>query len=170
MDDLRDISIRGRMAYLICSFEKLLQYYNCNIEEWRIVLEKLWMYTSIDYLDDWMYEFAEYLPDSILEDKMDDAEYITEDEFKYMYNVYSNSNADINAFLHIMFECGTCEIYSKLCENSPATIKKITEAINILRKNNITLVDVKLFGKYKYSMCNGWGEKFDGKNLSLFLN
>ena len=70
MEELKNISIRGRMAYLIRSFENVLLHYNCNKEEWRWLLEKLWSYTKIQYIDDWMYELAEYMPNSILEDTM----------------------------------------------------------------------------------------------------
>ena len=107
MEELKNISIRGRMAYLISSFENVLLHYNCNKEEWRWLLEKLWSYTKIQYIDDWMYELAEYMPNSILEDTMEDAEYITE-EFKYLHRLYSNSNQEIHLFLKIIFECGTC--------------------------------------------------------------
>ena len=75
MEELKNISIRGRMAYLISSFENVLLHYNCNKEEWRWLLEKLWSYTKIQYIDDWMYELAEYMPNSILEDTMEDAEW-----------------------------------------------------------------------------------------------
>lgn len=68
MDSLINISIRGRMAYGICLFERLLLHYKCEKQDWTGLLEKLWMYTSMEYLDDWMYEFSEWLPDSILED------------------------------------------------------------------------------------------------------
>ena len=61
MEELKNISIRGRMAYLISSFENVLLHYNCNKEEWRWLLEKLWSYTKIQYIDDWMYELAEYM-------------------------------------------------------------------------------------------------------------
>jgi len=169
MDHLKDISIRGRIAYLICSFERLLLHYNCNQEEWRIVLEKLWAYTSIECIDDWMYEVAEYMPNSILEDTMDDAEYITENEFKYLYDLYSKTIPNINSFLKIIFECGTCEIYSKLSNSSPSTLRKVDEAINILRVNAITLVEITPFEKYKYSECDGWGRCFNGNDLSIIL-
>ena len=53
MEELKNISIRGRMAYLISSFENVLLHYNCNKEEWRWLLEKLWSYTKIQYIDDW---------------------------------------------------------------------------------------------------------------------
>lgn len=170
MEILKNISIRGRMAYLICLFERLLLYYNYDKDEWRNILEKLWKYTSIELLDDWMYKIAEYMPNSILEDTMDDAEYITEDEFKHLNKVYGKTIQEVLLFLQIIFECGTCEIYSKLCDNSPNTIIKVEEGIHILKMNNIALVDIKNFEKYKYSECDGWGEQFDGKVLSIIVN
>ena len=135
MEELKNISIRGRMAYLISSFENVLLHYNCNKEEWRWLLEKLWSYTKIQYIDDWMYELAEY---------------ITE-EFKYLHRLYSNSNQEIHLFLKIIFECGTCELYSKLCDYSINTLKKIEQAVDIMKKNNVDLVDIKPFEKYSFN-------------------
>lgn len=56
--NFRQISVRGRMAYLLCIFENLLIYFKCDKEDWKWILEKLWQYTNIEYLDDWMYEIA----------------------------------------------------------------------------------------------------------------
>lgn len=169
MEVLKNISIRGRMAYLICLFENLLLYYNCNKEEWKWILEKLWSYTKVQYLDDWLYELAEYMPNSILEDTIEDAEYITEKEFKYLYKLYSNSNQEILLFLKIIFECGTCELYSKLYDYSSNTLKKIELAIDIMKKNNIDLVDIKLFERYSFNECDGWGNCFENTQLSKFI-
>ena len=62
MKDLKAISIKGRMAYVICLFERVLIHHNYNKQNWTKVFVKLWEYTSAEYLVDWMYEFAEYLP------------------------------------------------------------------------------------------------------------
>lgn len=169
MEVLKSISIRGRVAYLICLFEQLLLYHNCEKEKWINILQKLWSYTTVQYLDDWLYEFAEYLPNSVLEDTMEDAEYITEDEFNYLYHLYSKTSQDILLFLEIIFECGTCELYSKLYDDSPRTLMKVKEGIDILNMNGIALVDVNLFTKFSFDKCGGWGERFEGKNFSVFL-
>lgn len=169
MEDLECISIRGRMAYLICTFEKLLLYYNCKKEEWKCILEKLWTYTSIQYLDEWMYELAEYMPNSILEDTIDGAEYITESEFKHLYKLYNESNQEICSFLEIIYECGTCELYSRLCDCSPSTLEKVGQAIDILKMHNIDLIDTIPFKIYSYSERKGWGSCFEGKYLSKFI-
>jgi len=169
MNKLKNVSIRGRVAYLICSFERLLLHYNCEKEEWRSVLEKLWTFTTVEYLDDWLYELAEYMPNSIFEDTMEDAEYITEEEFDDLYALYSKTSQEILLFLEIIFKCGNCELYTKLYDYSPNTLKKIEEGIEILNANKIDLVDVKAFEKYSFDESDGWGECFDGKELSVFI-
>ena len=89
---------------------------------------------------------------------MEDAEYITEEEFKYLHRLYSNSNQEIHLFLKIIFECGTCELYSKLCDYSINTLKKIEQA-----------VDIKPFEKYSFNECSGWGNCFENNKLSKFI-
>ena len=163
------ISVRGRVAYMICSLEKVLLYYNCNKEEWKGLLEKLWLYTSIEFLDDWMYEIAEYMPNSVLEDSLDGAEFISENEYNHLQKLYRKTNSDVLYLVKIIFECGTCNLYSKLRDCSPNTIKCIQQAIEVLKKLDIELIDVKSFEKYAYNECDGWGTPFEGKKLSIIL-
>ncbi len=169
MEFLKDISIRGRMAYLICLFEQLLLYHNCEKEEWVNILHKLWSYTNIQYLDDWLYELSEYMPNSILEDTIEGAEYITEDEFNRLHNLYDKTSRDILSFLEIIFKCGTCELYTKLHDGSPRTLMRVKEGMDILNMNDIDLVDINSFIKYSFEECAGWGECFEGKYLSVFI-
>jgi len=170
MEMFKHVSIRGRIAYLICSFEKLLLHYDCDINDWKALIEKLWSYTSIEFLDDWLYELAEYMPNTILEDNFEDAEYITIDEFVRYKKIYKKTNHDVLIFLEIIFKCGTYDLYSKLYNYSPDTLYKMKEAINILNKNNIDLVDVEPFKKYVFNVNNGWGDPFDGDILSVIIN
>ena len=165
MYEFQNISIRGRMAYLLCSFKKLLIYYNCNIDDWNIILEKLWKYTSVEYIDDWMYEVAEYLPNSILEDNYEDVEYITEEEFNFCKRLYFNIADDIKEMLQIVFELGTCELYGKIINNSVNTLEKLNEGVLLLKKNNIKLIDTEPFKKYVFNDENGWGSPFIGNEL-----
>lgn len=169
MMSLEKISIRGRMAYAICLFERLLLYYKCNKQDWIWILEKLWAYTSVEYLDDWMYEFAEWLPDSILEDGLDDFEFITREEYEHLYKLYNRSCLEIRLFIKIIFELGSIDLYSKLTDNSPNTLKKLEEAIDIFKANNINVISIEPFKKYSFEECNGWGERFDGRSLSIIL-
>lgn len=169
MKSVEKISIRGRMAYAICLFERLLLYYKCNKQDWICILEKLWVYTSVEYLDDWMYEFAEWLPDNILEDGLDDFEFVTKEEYEHLYTLYNRSCLEIRLFIKIIFELGSIDLYSKLTDNSPNTLKKLEEAIDIFKANNLNVISIEPFKKYSFEECNGWGERFDGRSLSIIL-
>lgn len=125
MCEFKSISIRGRMAYLLCSFKMLLKYYNCNCDDWKIILEKLWKFTSVEYFDDWIYEIVEYLPNSILEDGLEDVEYISEEEFAFCKQLYANSADDIKDMIQIIFELGSCEVYGRIADNSNNTLEKL---------------------------------------------
>lgn len=50
MDDLnilKQISLKGRVAYSIACFENTLFFLNYNTDDWKMVLEYLWQFTSI---------------------------------------------------------------------------------------------------------------------------
>ncbi len=169
MQEFKTISIRGRMAYILCLFENLLIYYDCDKKDWDFVLKKLWEFTSIEYVDDWMYEVSEIMPNSVLNDGVDGLEFINENEFYKLKELYINISNDIKKMLMIIFELGTIEIYSNVTDYSPRTIEKLQEAMGILKNKNIELVDVEKFKKYNYKYKQGWGKCFYGKELSLFI-
>ena len=129
--DFKRVSVRGRMAYLLRIFENMLFFLKCEKEEWSWILEKLWQYTYIEYLDDWMYEIAEYMPVSVMEDNMNDIEYISKNELKKLKILYANSPREVNEMLIILYELGTIDLYSKLQDGSQNTLIKLREGIDI---------------------------------------
>lgn len=166
---MENISIRGRVAYTICLFEKYLIYNNCNVKEWINILEKLWSYTNTEYLDDWMYEMAEYMPNSVLEDSYEGCEYISHKEFEELNFLYKKTNPEILNFLQLIYDIGTMDLYSKLIDKSIDTIKKINIAIQILENSNIEILSVAQFKQYSFNEYNGWGKQFNGEKLSIIL-
>ncbi|MBT9783042.1 hypothetical protein [Coprococcus comes] len=171
-NELKKISIRGRVAYGIACFERALIFYHCKNNVWIDVIKKLWDYTSIEYIDDWYYEMAEYIPDSLLEtdyyDK-DDFEYLAETDFRTLKLCYKESNIVLSKIFRLIFEIGTLEIYGKLENYSVVTLKKLLEIIELMKKEKIKLPDEKPFLRYKYSEYGGWGERFNGQELSILL-
>jgi len=47
--------------------------------------------------------------------------------------------------------------------------KKIEQAVDIMKKNNVDLVDIKPFEKYSFNECSGWGNCFENNKLSKFI-
>ena len=54
-------------------------------------------------------------------------------------------------------------------DNDIKTIKKVEEATNILKSHEIKIMAIDSFKKYSFDQCNGWGERFDGRSLSIIL-
>lgn len=167
--NFKEISVRGRMAYLLCIFENILIFFNCEKKDWSWILEKLWKYTCIEYLDDWFYEIAEYMPESVMEDNTDEIEFITENELKKLKVLYTNNPGEVNQMLRIIFELGSIDLYSRLQDYSPNTLVKLQEGIDIAIKLGVKLPNKLEFEKYRYSEGNGWGIRFDGRKISLYL-
>ncbi len=169
MDDFKDVSIKGRVAYLLCSLEKLLICHNAKPGDWEWILEKLWQYTASNRLDDWMLMAAELLPECVLECGPEDFEVISESEYCKLRELYSRNTDDINEMIRIVFEVGTEELFGSIPEHSPSTLAKMREAMDFFEAEGIELPDSKPFKKYKFSEHNGWGRLFDGRKLSCFL-
>lgn len=172
-EKFKNISIKGRVAYGISCLERALICYSCTLKNWEWVLEKIWEFTSIEYLDDWFYEMAEFLPDSLLEDNEyipEEFEYITEKQFYILLELYQKeSNQVINQIFNLIFEMGTFDLYSRLENYSPNTLICLEKINNIMVLNNIELPSVANFIRYSYYENKGWGNSFEGKVNSIIL-
>ena len=88
------ISIRGRVALSIFLLERYLESKG-NLKDWIFLLEKLWKFTSYEYLDEWQSEIVELLPDSILEFKSyeaSDIEFLSKSEYLEIKALYQKQN------------------------------------------------------------------------------
>lgn len=170
---LKSVSVRARVSFGICCLEKALIHYGCTLEKWRFVVEKLWRYTNIKYLDDWYYEIAEWLPDSLLEDNIyhaEEFEYVTKEQFLFLSNLYkTESNQTINKIFRLVFETGTIDLYSKLENFAPNSLNSLEKIESIMKQNNIEMPPITSQANHSFNENNGWGERFDGTNDSMIL-
>ena len=171
-NNFKDISIRGRVAYCISCFENVLLYYGCDKEKWKFVLEQLWSFMNVEYVDDWFYQTAEILPECILEDKYDEDpyEFIDKRMFYELYQLYDSSCEVIKKIIRLIFELGSRELYGRIQGYSESTIEILEKVIQLCKKESIQLPDIADYKKYSFSVKNGWGEKFEGRKLSKILN
>lgn len=171
-DIFREVSVKGRVAYGIVCLEKSLCFYKCPIDKWKWLLEKLWEFTNVEFLDTWFYEVAEYLPDVILDCEYDSSEYeyLSEKQFYELQDTYKTSNSVLNQIIEIIFEIVSVDLYAKLIDHSPNTLNSLNKLKNILLENNIELPDASQFIPFSFKANNGWGESFKGIQYSLVLN
>lgn len=171
--NFEDISIKGRVAYGINCLENAINHYNYGKEKWQFVLGQLWKFTDIEYLDDWYYQTAEFMPDSILEDEKyneADFEFIDKAQFYKLYDLYTNANEPVKRMIRMIFDIGSKELYGKIQGHSDSTLKHLKEVMNLCQSENIKLPNGEIYRKYSFEENGGWGESFEGREMSLILN
>ncbi len=167
-NDFKKISIRGRVAFAICCLESIIIANRYDINDWSVLLNKLWMIAELEVVSDWLYIVAECLPENILEVASYDYgsfQYINEDEYEQLYELYSKCREDIWELIEIIFDLGTAQMYSNIKGFSEATLSELEKVITFMKAKNIDMPSVSQFRMLLY--CDGWGEPFDGKDLSL---
>lgn len=170
-NDFITISIRGRVSFAICCFENALKYFNCSSNDWKIILERMWSYTDIDFFDDWHYSMAEYLPESILEcgTYEEDFEYVNEEQFEELTKLYKNANDVIKKLIKLVFDVGISEFYGRLENYGQSTLVNLEILINFMSSNGIPLPDINKFKIFSYDDGDGWGNRFVGVEYSDIL-
>lgn len=165
MERISEISIRGRIAYLISLFVRMLESLNHNVDDWEIIINVLCEYTSNELLDDWLYKMAEYMPDSVLEDSIDGAEYITEEEQMVCKELYRNAEPCVHEMVNLIFEAGTYDTYSRIIGRGEYTIHKVQEAISLMNEHGFPITSIKPYLQFEFVDGDGWGEPFDSTIL-----
>ncbi|NLL81465.1 MAG: hypothetical protein GX231_04050 [Tissierellia bacterium] len=171
-DDFKNISLNGRVAYGISCFENTLLSLNYNVNDWKIVLEFLWEFTSIEFLDEWSSIVVEIIPDHLLEFKTyeeHDFEYLDRNNFKYLYNLYQGIDEKIDSIMTSIYNIGTSHAYSVIVEYGQKSLDELGLLINFMTEHKLQLPDIEPFLKYSIEENKGWGNKFDGKALSKIL-
>lgn len=169
-DDFTHISIKGRMAFAICCFEKALIHFNCRENDWSLVLENMWAYTILDCFDDWRDSMTESLPECIFNDKYDDDyEYLSEEQFNRLHKLYTDTNEYILKLIELIYRAGCCNCYSRLENYGQTSLDMIEEIIDFMVSNQMPLPEMKRFKPLSYKEEGGWGNDFDGRVFSELL-
>lgn len=171
-NDFKNISLSGRVAFGISCFENILLSLNYNVNDWRIVLEYLWEFTSVKYLDDWNAIVLEITPDNLLEFSAyeeHDFEYLDEKNFEYLYKLYQNVNEKIDVVMTAIYNIGTSHVYSVIEGYGQRSLDELEILLNYMTKSNIPLPDIKPFERFSITENRGWGDKFDGRSISSNL-
>jgi len=172
MEQFEQISFRGRVAYSICCFENALKALNYDNNDWRIVLNYLWEFTSIQYLDDWNDIVVEIIPENLMEFKTyneDEFERLSQNEFETLYKLYLNIDDSINALLRHIFDLGVCHAYTIIEGYGESSLNLLGELLNFMNVHDFPLPNIEHFLKFSISENRGWGNRFDGTKLSKIL-
>ncbi len=172
------ISMNGRMAYVILCVEKYLKEIYPQ-KDWTLLAKKLWEATSMNW-SDWTEIYSNYIPDVFFQYNEYDEELsfgMSPTEYSTIKNLYcgitegleDDPNDSVNFILNKPFEMAT--VYEgTMIGNGFESLEIINESENILLNRNISLPDYHSVEFSKFTERNGWGDDFDGKKLSIILN
>ena len=170
MNDFSDISLCGRIAYVIMCAERyaLKKFPNKN---WKPLFSWMWKVTS-DYFDEWYYRFMEILPEYLYEfDNYKDAdfEFLSEEDYKYYSDFLKDIDKNMQELMTIPAKISMVYSYTVIPGIGKESIKLVEKAIKILKENEIELPDPEAVAFSRFSEKDGWGNPFDGKQLSVIL-
>lgn len=172
INNFKNISLNGRVAYGICCFENTLMFLKCDVSNWKTVLGYLWEFTSTQNLEVWNDQVAEIIPENLLEFKNykeHDFEYLDESQFEYLYGLYQNIDERIGYLIRQIFYLGSSHSYSVIVDYGQRSLDELDRLVTFMVNNSFPLPDIGPFEKYSIDENKGWGNKFDGKTLSKIL-
>ncbi|WP_338555851.1 hypothetical protein [Paenibacillus sp. KS-LC4] len=165
IDKFINISMRGRVAYGISCLENALLSFKYDLNDWKIVLNYLWEFTSIQYLDDWNDAAVELIPENLLEFRMyeeHEFERLSKQEFVYLYNLYQDIDVSIDKLIRSIYELGVSHVYTEIEGYGESSLKSLERLVNVMFINNFPLPSIEPFLKYSIKENRGWGNKFEG--------
>ena len=175
---LKDVSLNGRMAYTIMCVEAFLVSRYPD-RDWTIISREMWKATN-EYWDVFYDAFCELLPEIFLNYDSYNADLeksISEEEFKSIKQLYDGITTgteddpedEVNFMLNKPYEMAM--VYEgTVIGDGQESFDIIENTEKILSKYNIKLPDYTKVLFSSSSEKNGWGNNFDGRNLSIILN
>jgi len=169
-NNFNDISMIGRFAYSVMCAERyaLTKYPE---KDWKPLFSWMWKGTS-EYFDEWYYRFMEILPEYLYEfDNFKDAdfEFLNEEDYKFYSVLLKDIDKNMEKLMTIPAKISMVYSYTVIPGIGRESIKLVEEAIKILKENGIELPDPDAVSFSRFSEKDGWGEPFDGKQLSIIL-
>lgn len=172
VNNFKTISLYGRIAYGVSCFENTITFLRYNVEDWKMVLKYLWEFSYIKYLDDWTGLLSEIIPENLLEFKRyeeHDYSYVDKKSYEYLYNLYQNIDEKIDFVMTAIFDIGTSHAYSEIDGYGKQSLDALKILIDYMSEKGIPLPDISLFEKFSFDENNGYGNKFDMKNISELI-
>lgn len=176
IEKMSSISMNGRMAYIILCIEKyLLQKY--PDKDWKDLSCRMWRATSEPW-DEWIDEFIEIIPQYLFEfDNYDESDFeeLSEEEYDYFVELYEgvseglcdNPSDKVNYMLNSLKELEEVYCYTSIPGIGKEAIDILAKVASVLVEENVELPDVSIVEFSAFVDKNGWGENFDGTNISL---
>lgn len=171
VNSFEDISLRGRMAYVIMCAERYALAKKPNAE-WRPVFKDLWSIAEDVMWDDWSDRVMDLLPECIYKiDAYDPDEFswLDEDGFKQLKKLYADMGDDWAHILRNLIDMEEVYAYASIPGAGSESIMLVEEVVELMRNCGIDVPDADQVSFSSFDDNDGRGKPFDAKRLSLVL-
>lgn len=169
--DFNNISMIGRYAYILLCVEKIftVKYPNKNFKNvfsflWKGTEENIWNNIA-EFAQDLTNEFLFASPNYDEENFMA----IKEVNFKEYYDLFSDMKNISNKCFTLIYDFLTVYENTGIIGFGKESIDIVFNMIDVLIENEISLPDLELVTFSKFAERNGWGNNFNGSNLSTLV-
>ena len=171
-----NISIRGRVTYLIMCFERYVtqKYPERN---WIQVDDMMWkICDDSDYIDNSAYRYMEIVPEYLYERNTYEElefDYLSKEDYEMFKSTIPKDDSDLNVIMYNIYWTTMLYAYGAIPKGAPDTIHYIQEVEDVMKKNNIELPNFSLIEKFTVKNVadegHWWGHVFDGRYLSIIM-
>ncbi|WP_026522283.1 hypothetical protein [Butyrivibrio sp. VCB2001] len=177
-EQLASISMNGRMAYgIMCVEQFLLSLYPDR--DWTILSEQMWPVTNM-FWDEWNERFMEIIPKYLFEFenyKEAEFEYLSENDYAEFVKLYSgisdgekeDVSDPVNFLLLALYRIEEVYAYASIPGKGEECLDILDEMMSVLNDASVQLPDVNKVAFSSFDEKNGWGESFEGRDLSFVL-
>ncbi|GAA4506313.1 hypothetical protein GCM10023172_35430 [Hymenobacter ginsengisoli] len=150
-EQLKLVSITGRMAYAITCLEIIIRDEKLNEVEFQPLLDALWDFTSNPDLSDWEELIMPFIPDSEIPGQ------------KYDYKPYQHLSQELLACIDEIIEVGRGNLYAGVRTHSPATLESTLQVVRYMLANNHPLPLIENFQRSPFTLQDqhGWGKRLN---------
>jgi hypothetical protein len=163
-NDFIQVSMRGRIALILCTLEQAVQYEQFDQATWQFVIDRLWNLLENKFVEDFSLEMLSISPYFVSESSdfnhymgvYDDDEppldAVSEDEFNDLKAIYEPEN--ICAYFVDMIECFSEMGYSVAVPDD-ICVEKIDECIAYIEVRGLSLPPLE---KFQMAVRGGFAE------------
>lgn len=167
----RSLSARGRVAYAILCAENFALDKKPEAN-WSPLFAKLWEVLSNVYWDEWSWEFTDMIPEYLTEFpnyEESGFEYLTEPVYDKLLKLYEGMPAGWNSLLSDLNRLVL--VLGHDCDDPEEEAADLIPAIeDILSTEGVSLPTENLADLFPASENRGYGNPFDGRNISRVLH
>lgn len=168
---INNLSIRGRVVYLIMCFEKYVTEKYPD-RDWAPVCDLMWkICDSSDYIDNSAYRYMEIIPEYLYEFenyKDADFDFLTEEDYLHFITIIPADDNNLEVLMHNIYNVAMEYAYTGIPDNAPDTIPYIQKVESVMNNLHIELPDLSLIDNLT-DPEHWWGKAFDGRYLSSIL-